>query len=172
MLKGMICAALLVMTAAPLAQAKTVSEFYEDAYTFFGRPNGIEGGMTVDEYDAATRSLATQFSAICGDTFCSGDYSNIQPLSLDCSVGHNTGAVADCVWTFGASTTSIDPTSGALTVSKQVFECHLGVKGSAAELSTFLRTAASARPGRADGLRQAVVPGTSKALLSVLGECL
>ena len=176
MLKGMICAALFVAataaSAATAAHGPQHTDFFEDAWTFFGRAGGVEGGMTVSDYDAATHALAAEFQAVCGDTFCSGDFNNIQPLSLDCSVGHGSGQVGDCVWTFAASAASIEPTTGALSITKQVFECHLGVKGTAAELASFLRAASTTRPGAADGLRSAVVPGTSKSLLNVLSECL
>ncbi len=39
-----------------------------------------------EDWYTLTTDLRSDFDNICGDTFCEGDYSNLQSLSFDCSV--------------------------------------------------------------------------------------
>src|SRR5207244_8745111 len=50
-------------------------------------------------YDLGSK-LKQEFGAVCGDTFCAGDYANLTPLTFSCSVSSKLGNVHDCVWTF------------------------------------------------------------------------
>src|SRR5688572_10458519 len=40
----------------------------------------------VEAWYGITMQLRRQFDEICGDTFCEGDYSNLQPLRFQCAV--------------------------------------------------------------------------------------
>lgn len=143
---------------------------YEDAFTFFNSADS-GAGMTVGQLEDALNSLTQQFNAICGDTFCEGDYSNITSLSIDCSVNVTTKQVAQCIWTFAGSNANIDQDTGLLSIDKQVFECDLGVKGSATDLANFFRSATKT-DGTTAGLTGATVPGAGTDLMTVLGGCL
>jgi hypothetical protein len=72
--------------------------------------------------------LTQEFNDVCGDTFCEGDFSNLTPLRLSCSVTSINGTVHDCVWTFAGSLESVNPHTAAITVDAPTFQCHFHPK--------------------------------------------
>ncbi len=70
------------------------------------------------------RRMVRDFDDVCGDTFCEGDYSHIQPLRYRCSVERETGIMGECVWVFEASEQTIDPPSGDIAVDAPVWRCR------------------------------------------------
>jgi hypothetical protein len=56
-----------------------------------------------DRFFALEGRLHYGFDAICGDTFCEGEYSDIRALRLRCSVDAVRGTVHECLWAFAAS---------------------------------------------------------------------
>lgn len=86
----------------------------------------------------ATASLAHQFDDICGDTFCEGEYSNLQPLTLACSVSSKAGNIKDCAWTFAASQLEVDSRTANFVINAPTFECHLQMKTTAQKLLATL----------------------------------
>ena len=56
-----------------------------------------------DRFFALEGRLQHRFDAICGDTFCEGEYSDIRALRLRCSVDAVRGTVHECLWAFAAS---------------------------------------------------------------------
>ena len=56
-----------------------------------------------DRFFALEGRLQHGFDAICGDTFCEGEYSDIRALRLRCSVDAVRGTVHECLWAFAAS---------------------------------------------------------------------
>ncbi|HEY4240821.1 MAG TPA: hypothetical protein VGM88_13455 [Kofleriaceae bacterium] len=83
-------------------------------------PGGDEGAW----YDINDK-LRTAFDNVCGDTFCEGDYSNITPLTIACSVTSIRGDIHDCAWTFAASQAGVDSTSSVISVNAPTFTCHM-----------------------------------------------
>ena len=76
------------------------------------------------EYEAwigLGNGLEDDFDRICGDTFCEGEYSNIQSLRFRCSVDRATGRIGMCAWMFAASNEEIDPATGRIKVSQRGF---------------------------------------------------
>jgi hypothetical protein len=69
-------------------------------------------------------ALKRDFDNACGDTFCSGEYTNIQALRYRCSVDRSTGVIGECIWTFAASDESIDPGSGKVVVQPRIWQCR------------------------------------------------
>ncbi|MFC3550138.1 hypothetical protein ACFOLC_03835 [Lysobacter cavernae] len=67
--------------------------------------------------------LRDDFDAICGDTFCEGDYSNIESLRYQCSVDQVNGRIGRCLWVFAASNEEIDPATGRIVVQPRVWRC-------------------------------------------------
>ena len=65
--------------------------------------------------------LKRDFDDICGDTFCEGEFTNIEPLSFRCSVDQATGRLGMCAWIFAASNEEIDPYTGRISVSQRGF---------------------------------------------------
>ncbi|QAU24373.1 hypothetical protein EO087_10535 [Dyella sp. M7H15-1] len=76
-----------------------------------------------DDWWNTTYLLKKNFNDVCMDTFCSGEYTNIEALSYRCSVQVGTGDVGECVWTFAASEEEIDAESGKVLVQPRVWQC-------------------------------------------------
>jgi len=74
----------------------------------------LRGEAEIEAWYEALYRLRDNFDQICGDTFCEGDYSNIQALRLRCSVDSASGLVGRCLWSFAASNEEIDPATGAI----------------------------------------------------------
>lgn len=109
--------------------------------------------------------LRENFDDICGDTFCEGDYSNIEALRFACSVDDSSGVLGQCVWTFAASNEEIDTTTGKIVVSPKAWRCR-------APLAR--KTTAQALLGALAGERPlyAPLPGTVKSIYDGLIDCL
>lgn len=69
------------------------------------------------------RQLRQNFDDICGDTFCEGDYSNIESLRYLCSVDARNGRIGRCGWSFAASDETIAPRTGAITSQAASWFC-------------------------------------------------
>ena len=65
-----------------------------------------------------------------------------------------------------------DKKTGKVTLQRQIFNCPLAVRGDAAALATFLRSAANAGATGDEGLQRISIPGTQQSLMSVLLNCL
>jgi hypothetical protein len=76
-----------------------------------------------DAWFSLTDKLRSNFDYICGDTFCEGDYSDIQSIDFRCSVGQITGRIGQCVWVFAGSYNDIDSNTGAINVTAQTWSC-------------------------------------------------
>jgi hypothetical protein len=155
--------------AAPQAKTET-SDTFVSADQFY-MTNALHQGTEPFDFYGAVHGLEKQFDFICGDTFCEGEYSNLRPLDLDCSVNEATQLVASCVWTFAGSYTDVDVTTGHIEVQSAVKTCDLGFVGNAKTLATFLRQASRPGKGRFEGLREVKIPGRDKALMEVLTDC-
>jgi hypothetical protein len=82
--------------------------------------------------------LNRQFDDVCGDTFCEGEYSNIVPLTLSCSVSSKAGSVRDCAWTFAAAQVDVDPRNANIVVDAPTYQCHIKMKTTAPKLIAIL----------------------------------
>lgn len=134
---------------------------YVDARSYFTAPEQIDGWYTL------THALKAQFDAICGDTFCEGDYSNYESLGVRCSVAQQTGKMGRCVWTFAASTDEIRPDTGALKIQGKIWKCPLPVPRHLAA-SELVRALSS---GDGEAL-YTPVPGTDRSFYDALIDCL
>lgn len=110
-------------------------------------------------------NLDQNFDAICGDTFCEGDYSNIQSLRFRCSVDSRTGVLGECVWVFAASNEEVDPATGAITVQTQSFTCKAPL-APRTTLRAFLDALSGPSP------LYAPLPRTQTSLYDGLVDCL
>jgi hypothetical protein len=96
----------------------SASPVYVDAIDY--PTNG--GGW--DAFYGLERRLARDFNDVCGDTFCEGEYSNIQHLRYRCSVRAADGVMGECIWTFAGSNQEVDKTSGKVVVDGRIWECR------------------------------------------------
>lgn len=134
---------------------------YIDARSYFTEPEDI------DRWYALTSSLKAGFDAICGDTFCEGEYTNYESLAFRCSVEQNTGILGECVWSFAASSDDIESSTGEVRVHTETWRCAMPlVAGTRA--GSFLE--ALSVPGQEP--LYAALPGTERALYDGLIDCL
>ena len=112
----------------------------------------------------AVSLLKQNFDDVCGDTFCEGDYSNIESLDYRCSVEKNTGMVGRCVWVFAASNEDILASNGRILVDTQHWKCRspLAKKTRIADLIAALDVPKPIR---------AILPGTSNSIYDGLVDC-
>ncbi|WP_281852823.1 hypothetical protein [Dyella sp. GSA-30] len=151
---------MLAMALSPAAWAD--EEKYVDAIHY---PDNEEGWSRF--YDLAER-LTRDFDAVCGDTFCESDYSNIQSLRLRCSVERATGVMGECIWTFAGSYEDVDPVNGRVQVDARVWNCKAPL---AAGTSIEHFYAALEGSHLMDAI-DAPLPGTKLSLYDGLTDCL
>ncbi len=142
--------------ASPLADAS-----YIDAGSYFTEPADI------DAWYSLTSTLKAEFDAVCGDTFCEGDYSNYESLGFRCSIEQRSGALGQCVWIFAASQDEIDPTTGEVTVAGELWSCAMPLEPFTAAHG-FLHALSSSD----EGPLYARLPGSERALYDGLIDCL
>jgi hypothetical protein len=150
----------LMMALSPTASAD--EEAYVDAVHY---PDTEEGWDRF--YDLAGR-LNRGFDAICGDTFCEGDYSNIQSLGFRCSVERGTGLMGECIWTFAGSYEDVDPADGRVQVDARIWNC----KAPLVPGTSIGRFYAALEGGRPMDAIDAPLPGTKLSIYDGLTDCL
>lgn len=142
----------LVLAAPPPAR-------YVDATSLLDDDSLVEawyGGMV---------NMRVAFDDACGDTFCEGDYSNLQPLRLRCSADAATRVVKRCQWAFAASNETVNPATGAIRVDAPVFRCRIPV-APGTTVAELARTWGGPDPLRAP------IPRTGRSVHDALGACL
>jgi hypothetical protein len=111
---------LCTMTQAMAGNAASSSS--RGAGTYVDMDDYLKGSQR-DAWSYTTYFLRSNFNDVCGDTFCEGEYSNIQELRYRCSVDANTGMVGECVWLFAASDEQIDPADGKIITQPKIWAC-------------------------------------------------
>lgn len=121
----------------------------------------------LDAWYSIVFALEADFDAICGDTFCEGDYSNIQSLGIRCSVQQTSGRIGSCKWTFAASSEQVVPDSGEIRIESRVWRCELPVPRGV-RVSTMI----GALSGHYQEPLYAALPGTERSVFDGLVDCL
>ncbi|MEO7758365.1 MAG: hypothetical protein ABIS07_17445 [Dokdonella sp.] len=166
MLSRLLISFLLLATCTTVTAANATSPalppaspHYVDVYEYF----------TVDaQYEAwfsLTSQLRRDFDDICGDTFCEGDYGNIQSLDFRCSVEQTSGRIGRCLWIFAGSYEEIDADSGKINVTSHVWRCRAPLAPHTT-MNALLAALAGNAPLRAN------LPGTSTSIYDGLTDCL
>jgi hypothetical protein len=112
------------------------------------------------------RGLQQDFDEICGDTFCEGDFTNLQSMSFRCSVSLRTGQLKSCLWLFAGSHETVTPSTGTVRPTARFFHCTVPLQGTPAAVMDALLA-----PGAAGPLWNAM-PGGTRSIYEVLGDCL
>jgi hypothetical protein len=112
------------------------------------------------------RGLEQGFDDICGDTFCEGDFTNLEALSFSCSVSSRTGQLKTCLWLFAGSSEAVDASTGKIRPTARFFPCTIPVQGTPAALMDALLAAGG------DGPLWRPLPGSSQSIYDVIGGCL
>jgi hypothetical protein len=121
----------------------------------------ITSDADIERWSEIRRGLDARFDEVCGDTFCEGDYSNIESLGFTCSVSSNQGRIRECVWMFAASAESVDGASGSIAASVPFYECRVRPTGAVRELLEAF----------GDDPLNSELPGLSGSLYDALGGC-
>lgn len=153
--------ALLCCTALapPPSEARPRHADYVDATSYLASDADYEAWFTL------RRQLRRNFDDICGDTFCEGDYSNIQSLRFVCSVRPGSGRIGSCGWSFAASEESLVPATGGYDVETQAWFC-LSPLLPGTTFEALLAALAGEEP------LYAALPGTTVTLYDGLVDCL
>lgn len=109
--------------------------------------------------------LKQNFDDICGDTFCEGDYSNIESIVFRCSVEMRTGVIGQCLWVFGGSAEDIDSRTGVISTQTRTWACKSPL-ARGTTMAALLTALAGPEP------LYAPLPGTQKTLYDGLVDCL
>ncbi|HVJ94565.1 MAG TPA: hypothetical protein VM580_32490, partial [Labilithrix sp.] len=104
------------------------------------------------------------FDNVCGDTICSGDYSNLTTVELTCSSTAAMRKLKDCTWVLGGSIEYVDARTGKLTSDARVFTCKIPVLGTAKTMLKALEAAG-------DDALFTPIPATGKSFYDGLVDC-
>jgi hypothetical protein len=114
----------------------------------------------------AQAAVVAGFDNICGDTFCGGDFGDLQAMKLECAITKSTGKVKRCAWVFSGSYTQIS-SSGMLVPTTGSWSCPItSIQGTLSQLITVWTASSSTsaidRP----------LPGTTATAYDALLDCL
>jgi hypothetical protein len=88
----------------------------------------VEGAQAT-QFQSALKALDDGFNEVCGDTFCEGDFSNIQSLGVTCSMNTATQQLVQCTWAFAGAAPQVNPETGIIDTSYQMMKaCRIDVK--------------------------------------------
>jgi hypothetical protein len=156
-----LTASSLAMVASPNAAAATTSSTanYIDIGSY------LTTDADINAWYSAVGQLKRNFDDVCGDTFCEGDYSNIESLDYRCSVEKTTGIIGRCTWAFAASNEEVKASTGNILVDTQNWRCRspLAPHTRAADLIAALNVNHPIR---------SILPGTSHSIYDGLVDCL
>ena len=114
-----------------------------------------------------TLGLRDDFDDICGDTFCEGDFSNLQSMGFQCAVSTRTGQLKTCLWLFAGSAGSVAAATGNIRPGGKFLSCAIPVTGTPRALIDALLAADAGR-----GPLWRPLPGTTSSIYDHLGDCL
>jgi len=123
MIRKTLAASLFIVTAIGLADAALAAEPLAERYVDATDWPAHEAG--IDRFANAEARLVGSFDRICGDTFCEGEFANLRPMELRCSVDVTKSTLKQCVWTFSGSSSSVNKKTGAVTTNARLFKCKL-----------------------------------------------
>ena len=140
---------------------------YEELEQLFADHGDAE---STSAWDALRRTLRDNFNDVCGDTFCEGDYSNLEPLRLRCSVEIASHQLKSCKYVFAGSYEVVIPSTGRIKVSTKTFSCAITVSG--VPVTDFLATLTAPAINSQDRPLQRPLPGGVRSLYDSLVSCL
>jgi hypothetical protein len=146
--------------AQPASLAAGAPPAYQDVEETFS--NEVDQNRWFD----LKRQLRQNFDDICGDTFCEGDFSNLESMSLRCSASTRTHQLKTCVWLFAGSYETVTASTGNIRPTAKFFACKLPVQGTVTALLDALLAPSSRGP-----LWQPL-PGTTQSIYDSLADCL
>jgi len=156
----------LVLSAgcAATPSNEDVAESEDGLRTSYGELSDTLEGTDLDRWFDVRSRLIDGFDRICGDTICSGDFSNLRTLTLTCSSTRAQKKMKDCLWVLAGNIDYVDGRTGKLTTEARTFACHVPVNSNAKTLLDALHPAG-------DDALNTTVPGTSGTFYDALTTC-
>ncbi|MDB4945062.1 MAG: hypothetical protein JWP97_4596 [Labilithrix sp.] len=162
----------LLVLAAPFAAGCTAetgasgdaASTESDLTTTYGDLLETLQGADYDRWIAVRSSLAHGFDNICGDTICSGDYSNLTTVRIACASTTTSKKLKDCAWVLGGNIDYVDGRTGKITGDARVWTCPITTGSTAKTMLDVLSKAG-------DNALQTPLPGTSKSFYDGLVDC-
>ncbi len=105
------------------------------------------------------RKLNEGFRYVCGDSFCEGEYPDIEGLRFTCAVDASKNKVRSCTWSFALAETSIDA-SGRIRATTATKTCSVALYVNPATLVNALANddpLNTRLPGKQTSLYQALI---------------
>ncbi|WP_458072022.1 hypothetical protein [Rhodanobacter sp. BL-MT-08] len=165
MLGGLLLALVIIASPATNAAAPTTPASAASSADYVDINSYLTSDADINAWYSITSQLRKNFDDVCGDTFCEGDYSNIESLDYRCSVDRTTGVIGRCVWVFAASNEEVNAKTGNFTVDNQHWRCRspLAPKTRVADLIAALNVSNPIR---------VILPGSSQSIYDGLVNCL
>lgn len=156
-----LCLALLFSASAQshATSSPAIAGPYADTSAY------LRSDAHIEAWYGMTRALKRGFDEICGDTFCEGEFSNIESLRYRCSVHRSTGRIGTCVWIFAASNEQIEPITGRIVVQQGFWQCRTPLAP-----RTTIEELLAALAG--DAPLYAPLPGSDRSVFDSLIDCL
>lgn len=158
-MKTLVAGMLLLLASCTAIAPGHAAGPYADAREY---PSEAEGW---ERFRAVEARLVRGFDAICGDTFCEGEFHNLQPLRFRCSVQAASGRVGECLWTFTGSTARVDTATGRIAVDARTWACRAPLAATTL-LPVLLQTLEQ------DDALHVALPGTPDSIYDGLTACL
>lgn len=155
---------LLAAACAAPSPTEEVGETEDGLRTSYGELFDTLEGNDLDRWYEVRSKLKSGFDNICGDTICSGDYSNLATVHLTCSSTRAQKKMKDCLWVLAGNIDVVDGRTGKLTSEQRVFECHVPVASTAKKLLDAIHPAG-------DDALHTTIPGTSGSFYDALVNC-
>lgn len=156
---------LLLALLLPFGVAHAADALNDTPQEFVDVSAYLTDDAQIEAWYALLFNLKHNFDDICGDTFCEGEYSNIESLRYRCSVEKAAGTIGSCVWVFAASNEEINPRTGKVIVDAQTWRCRSPlVRGT--HIQDLLSALAGASP------LHAALPGTNRSIYDGQTTCL
>jgi hypothetical protein len=118
-----------------------------------------------DKFHDLGRRLNAGFDNVCADTFCEGEFSDIEAFRLRCAVERASGSVSECRWAFAASEVEVDEQSGRIVARQPTWLCRLPIPAGTSVEALF---AALSGPNAIF----ARLPGAAISVYEAVGDCL
>lgn len=125
MLRKALAAAFLVLPAAVFAQAAVTPPAPAAPGRYVDAIHWPVNDAGMDRFFAAEAKLVAGFESVCGDTFCEGEFANLRPMALRCSVDTTKGTLKQCLWSFAGTSSIVNRKTGAVSTVAKAFKCKL-----------------------------------------------
>lgn len=155
---------LALVTGCSSAPTEDTGANGDELRTSYGDLNETLKEADYARWSAVKTSVTAGFDRKCGDTICSGDFSNLTTVRLACSSTRSALKMKDCLWVLAGNIDYVDGTTGAITSEDRIFSCHIPVASNAKTLLSTLEAAG-------ENALDTPLPGTDGSFYDALVTC-